>query len=90
MQPNVNNMGRWLRPATDKEIKRALKDKSAEVIEIPIIQMTYVVSHRYGISVRCAMMGGDTFDVECGWKYISDIALRRDKEELRHLALISP
>lgn len=88
MQPNVDNGGRWLRVATEKEIRRAMQDKNNDIIEVPIIQMAYVISHRYLVAVRCSIMGGDVFDIECAWRYGNDIALRLDKEEIRHLAAI--
>jgi hypothetical protein len=87
-QPNVNNGARWSRIATERQVRLAMKDKHIEVIEIPIIQMCYVVSHLYGVLVRCSIMGGDTFDIECAWYYDSDFDLRADKQELYHLAAI--
>lgn len=82
----MDNGGRWSHLASDHEVSRAIVDKEAEVIEAPGISMTFVVSYQHLTVLRCGAMGGDTFNVEGGWVYPSDLAMRFDVQEMRQVA----
>jgi hypothetical protein len=84
--PEMNNGGRWHHIGSEQEIRNAMRDKNAEVIEIPAISMTYVVSYERLVIVRAAALGGDVNNIEGGWVYANDLALRLDVRELRSLA----
>lgn len=87
--PHLNNGGRWHHVASEKELRRAISDRHAEIIECPVISMTFVVSHVYGCIVRAGALGGDVRNIEGGWQYLTSADLRADRDELRQLAEIS-
>lgn len=84
--PNLHNGCRANHIASEREIRNALRDKNAEIIECHIINITFVVSYERLTIVRSAILGGDVRDIEGGWTYANDIALRLDVQELRHLS----
>lgn len=86
--PNLMNDGRWHHIASEAEVMRALRDKNADVIEAPAIGITFFMSRKYLTTLRAGAAGGDTFSVEGGWVYASDIAQRYDEQELRTLSRI--
>ncbi len=86
MEPVADNGGRWTRFATEAEVKAAMQDKNAEIIETPVTGHTFVVSRRAGVMVRAGAMGGDTFNIECAWLYPNDIALLLDAHEVKQVA----
>jgi hypothetical protein len=88
-QPNLDNGGRWHHVASEREIARAMGDQHAQIIECPIISMTFVCSHVYGCIVRAGALGGDVRNIEGGWQYLTNIDLRADVAELVMLSEIS-
>ena len=88
-QPHMNNGGRWHHIASDAETRRAMKDTTSEIIEAPIVGITFMVSYATLTILRAGAMGGDVRNVEGGWVYHNDIALRLDTQELRQLGAIS-
>lgn len=86
MIPNMDNGGRWHHIASEAETERAMRDKSAEVIEAPVIGATFIVSRRTLTTLRAGAMGGDVFSVEGGWVYANDIAQLLDRSELYRVA----
>jgi hypothetical protein len=88
-QPHMNNGGRWDHIASDTEIRRAMKDTNSEIIEAPIVGITFMVSYATLTIIRAGAMGGDVRNIEGGWVYHNDIALRLDTQELRRVGEIS-
>ena len=88
-QPMLDNGGRWHHIASEREIRRAMGDVHAQIIECPIISMTFVCSHVYGCIVRAGALGGDIRNIEGGWQYLTNIDLRADVAELVKLSEIS-
>lgn len=88
-QPHMDNGGRWDHVASDREIRRAMQDKHAEIIEAPIVGITFMISYSLLTVLRAGAMGGDVRNVEGGWVYHNDIALRLDVQELRTLGAIN-
>ena len=86
MNPNLDNGGRWHHIASETEIKRAMGDKDAEIIECPVISCTFIVSQKTLTTLRTSAMGGDMFEIEGGWVYPHNIAQLLDRAELRHVA----
>lgn len=86
MQPNTDNGGRWDHVANEAETMRALRDHSAEVIELPVVGTTYVVSHDYMTMVRAGAFGGDQRSVECAWVYTNPFSMMLDLAEIRTVA----
>lgn len=81
-QAALNNGGRWHHIASEREIRRALTDVHAEVIEMPVMGLTFVVSLKHLTMLRATAFGGDTRNVEGGWVYPNSIALGLDKYEV--------
>lgn len=88
-QPHMDNGGRWDHVASDAEVSRAMRDRTSEIIEAPIVNITFMVSYATLTILRAGAMGGDVRNVEGGWVYHNDIALRLDTQELRELGAIS-
>jgi hypothetical protein len=88
-QPYMNNGGRWQHIASDAEVRRAMKDRESEIIEAPIVGITFMVSYSTLTVLRAGAMGGDVRNVEGGWVYQNDIALRLDVQEMRTLGAIN-
>lgn len=84
--PNLQNGALWHHIASERELKRAIRDRNAEIIEVPMISMCFIVSYRDLVIVRSAILGGDVRDIEGGWAYASDLRLRADVQEIRGLA----
>jgi hypothetical protein len=83
--PELANGGRWHHIASERELKRILSDKQAEVYEVPPICITFLVSQRFMCIVRAAALGGDTRDVEGGWVYDNPIHFMADRSEILEL-----
>lgn len=88
MEPALDNGGRWHHIATDAEVARAMRDKTADVIETPVTGCTFIVSRRYLTTLRAGAMGGDVFSIEGGWVYAHDLGQRLDERELRIVAQV--
>jgi hypothetical protein len=82
MSPALDNGGRWHHFASEEEVKRAMGDKNAQIIEAPVIGCTFIVSRATCITLRTSAMGGDLFEIEGGWVYTNDIAQLLDRNEL--------
>jgi hypothetical protein len=67
--------------ASEQDIKYTLQDPKAQVIEWETIGVTFVLSVRWRVILRTGAMGGDTFEVQGGWKYaLPSHALKEWKE----------
>lgn len=85
----MDNGGRWHHVASDGEIQRVMRDKESEVIECPGVGITFLCSFRFLTILRSGAMGGDVRNIEGGWVYASDLAMRFDLQEMRHLSKVS-
>lgn len=88
LQPAMDNGGRWDHIASDAEVRRALRDKEADVIEAPVTGCTFFLSRRLLTTLRAGAAGGDVFAVEGGWVYPHDLAQRLDEQEIRRVAAV--
>lgn len=86
MQADLQNGGRWHHIATEHEVRAALSNKQATVVEVPAIASTFVISYAHRVMVRTTAMGGDTFNVEGGWTYDNPFSLMIEHQEVSQLA----
>jgi hypothetical protein len=86
--PDLNNNGRWHYIASDAQVKIAMRDKDATIIEVPWLNMTFFISRKYLVTMRAGAAGGDVFSIEGGWVYATDLQQRADEQELRRLSEI--
>lgn len=89
-EPDLDNKhrgARWHHIASEAEITRTIKAAGNTVYEVPMICMTFIVSHSHLTCVRCTgSIGGGTLDIEGGWVYASDLLLRFDEQEWRQMS----
>jgi len=83
--PNLDNGGRWHHMASEAELDRVLKDREAEVYELPPLCVTLLVSRRFMVIVRAEALGGDTRNVEGGWVYDNHFGFMLDRNEILEL-----
>jgi len=82
LTPNWDNGNRADHLASEDECKKAMMDSKHQIIEIPIISMTFVISHKLLIILRTTAMGSDTFQIEGGWVYNNPFSLMLDLNEI--------
>lgn len=80
--------GRWLREATEKEIRwlTTNHNKEAEMIEWGWAGQTYWIFKRHMFIVRSNILGGGIVDIHGGWKYANPFSLERDLLEIRKMS----
>ncbi len=88
---NTNPMqGRWLREATEKELKWLTKVHSAEaqMCEWGWAGQTYWLFERHSAIVRSNILGGSIVDIHGGWIYPSPLHARLDWQEILRMGSI--
>lgn len=74
-----------LRDATENEIKQALSDPNAIIIEWAT-GVTFIASQKELCLVRTGIMGGDVREVHWGWIYLTPMHLMKELGEIRQVA----
>lgn len=77
---------RALRLADEDELKKAVGDPHARIIEWASVGLTFVRSDRQCVIARTGALGGDVRQVHGGWFYLNTILLAADWQEILYVA----
>jgi hypothetical protein len=72
--------------ATEPELRRALSDPRAVVVEWENAGLTFVASERDLVIVRTGAMGGDVREVHGGWRYFNIQSFLKEWGEITTVA----
>jgi hypothetical protein len=79
--------GRWLREATQRELKRFIKQHNLMLVEWEAMNLTFF-GHRPSLMiVRTNAMGADVRIVHGGWVYPNDIAYLLDWKDITYVGV---
>jgi hypothetical protein len=84
MEANMNNGGRWDHIASEAEIKLAMGDPHPTMYESDL-NVSFLISEKYWTIIRTSIQGGDVFEIQGGWVYISPFAMLGDVAEIRYM-----
>jgi len=74
-----------LREATEKECRDTLGARDAEIIEWETTGQTFILSVTTLCIVRAGSLGGDTREVEGGWRYLRPEDASKEWREIRSM-----
>ena len=79
--------GRWLREATEKQIRTLTKNHSSEakIVEWNWAGQSYWLFKRHGVIIRSNILGGGVVDIHGGWFYADQISLLLDWAEIEKM-----